>query len=58
MPSASPEIKKREYFTPFAPSVLENYENKIFDLKCPSPFMLIATSIKSKYRKAKKEKNG
>ena len=43
-------IKKREYFRPFAPSVLENYENKIFDLKCPSPFMLIATSIKSKYR--------
>ena len=43
-------IKKREYFRPFAPSVLSNYENKIFDLKCLSPFMLIATSIKSKFR--------
>jgi len=43
------KIKKREFFRPFAPSVIEGYEKKIFNLKCNSPFMLIATDINKKF---------
>jgi carbamoyltransferase len=33
-------VKKREGFRPFAPAVLEGYEQEYFDLDHPSPFML------------------
>ena len=41
------EIKKRDYFRPFAPAILDKYAKKIFNLKFDSPFMLIATSVKN-----------
>jgi len=43
--------KHREWFRPFAPSVLEEYANDYFEIKCSSPFMLLAVDIrKEKYK--------
>ena len=40
------KIKFRESFRPFAPSVLEEYANKWFDLKSTSPYMLLVHRVK------------
>lgn len=44
------EIKNREWYRPFAPSVLEEYRKDIFDLDCLSPYMLITTKVKPEWR--------
>ena len=40
------KVKFRESFRPFAPSVLNEDMNDWFDLKDPSPYMLIVANIK------------
>lgn len=44
------EIKNREWYRPFAPSVLEEHRKDIFDLDCFSPYMLITTKVKPEWR--------
>jgi carbamoyltransferase len=39
-------VKHRESFRPFAPSILEEYSSKYFDLKCSSPYMLLIAKVK------------
>lgn len=36
------EIKRREWFRPYAPSVLEEHANDYFEMRGPSPYMLQA----------------
>lgn len=36
------EVKHREPFCPYAPAVLEEFATRYFELRCPSPFMLLA----------------
>ena len=45
-------VKFREPFRPFAPAVLEEFQNNFFELKQNSPHMLIACKV----RKDKKKK--
>ena len=45
------KIKFREEFRPFAPSVLEEEYNEIFDLDNASPFMTIACNVRSNWKK-------
>lgn len=40
------EIKKREFFRPFAPSVLEERAQDYFDIEVPSPYMLLIAKAK------------
>ena len=40
------KVKFRESFRPFAPSVLTEYVNDWFDLKEPSPYMLMVANVK------------
>lgn len=44
------EIKMREWYRPFAPSVLHEYQSDIFDLDVYSPYMLVTTTVKSEWR--------
>lgn len=44
------EIKNREWYRPFAPSVLEEFRKDIFELDCFSPYMLITTKVKEEWR--------
>ena len=39
------DIKRRESFRPFAPSVLEEQAQKYFDLVCKSPYMLLIADV-------------
>ena len=43
-------IKHRESFRPFAPAILEEYQNDIFEKEHPSPFMLHVYKIREKWR--------
>ena len=43
-------VKFREAFRPYAPMVLIEHANEIFDLAQPSPFMLFACDVRAKYR--------
>jgi carbamoyltransferase len=43
-------VKFREAFRPYAPMVLAEYANDIFDLAQPSPFMLFAGDVRPKYQ--------
>jgi len=43
-------IKHREWFRPFAPSVLAERQNDIFEQSHPSPFMLHVYTIKPEWR--------
>ncbi|MDP8983074.1 MAG: carbamoyltransferase [Acidobacteriota bacterium] len=43
-------VKRREPWRPLAPSVLEERFFDIFDLRVPSPFMLIAAPVKNHWR--------
>ncbi|MEW5946528.1 MAG: carbamoyltransferase C-terminal domain-containing protein [bacterium] len=38
-------VKFRESFRPYAPAVLEEHAREFFDLKTPSPFMLLAAAV-------------
>ncbi len=40
------EVKHREIFRPFAPSILEEENKKYFKLKTPSPYMLLVAKSK------------
>jgi len=40
------KVKHRESFRPYAPSILEEFLNKYFDLPCASPFMLLVGYVK------------
>ncbi len=44
------KIKFREEFRPFAPTVLEEKCSDYFDLKTPSPFMLLVAQVRSDKR--------
>jgi carbamoyltransferase len=44
------KVKFREDFRPFAPAVLEEDSQNIFNLKLPSPFMQLVADVKSKWR--------
>ena len=50
------KIKFRESFRPFAPSILEEQLNSWFDLKSPSPYMLMVADIQES-RRVKKLSN-
>ena len=43
-------IKNREAFRPFAPAVLAEHQNEIFDHSYPSPYMLHVYGIRPKWR--------
>lgn len=43
-------IKRREWFRPFAPSVLVEHQAEIFDYTHPSPFMLHVYKIRPEWR--------
>ncbi|MBU1869723.1 MAG: carbamoyltransferase, partial [Candidatus Omnitrophica bacterium] len=40
------KVKNREYFRPFAPAVLEENAQEFFEIKCASPYMLLAPKVK------------
>jgi carbamoyltransferase len=44
------KIKFREEFRPFAPTVLDNRVNSIFELNKPSPFMLLVAQVRKEKR--------
>ena len=44
------DIKKREWYRPFAPSVLFEYQKDIFDLEEYSPYMLVTTKVKTEWK--------
>lgn len=44
------EIKNREWYRPFAPSVLEEHQSNIFELDVYSPYMLVTTTVKPEWR--------
>jgi carbamoyltransferase len=46
------KVKFRESFRPFAPSVLSEKVSEYFEINKPSPYMLLVTNVKSKYRKS------
>lgn len=41
------KVKKREPFRPYAPAVLEERADEFFEMRCRSPFMLLAPRIKT-----------
>jgi carbamoyltransferase len=44
------DIKGREWYRPFAPAVLYEYQNEIFDMDYFSPHMLVTTTVKESWR--------
>jgi len=44
------EIKKREWYRPFAPSVLEEWATDVFELKFYSPFMLVTSQVTREWK--------
>jgi carbamoyltransferase len=44
------DIKKREWYRPFAPAVLFEHQSEIFDSNVYSPHMLVTTSVKPDWR--------
>jgi len=44
------DIKKREWYRPFAPAVLFEHQHDIFDSDVFSPYMLVTTTVKKKWR--------
>ena len=44
-------IKHRESFRPFAPAILVEYQNEVFEIDYPSPFMLHVYKIKPSWQK-------
>ncbi len=43
------KIKNRESFRPFAPAILEGFQEEYFDLKQESPYMLITRKLNKKF---------
>jgi carbamoyltransferase len=44
------DIKKREWYRPFAPAVLFEHQKDIFESDVYSPYMLVTTSVKEEWR--------
>jgi carbamoyltransferase len=44
------DIKRREWFRPYAPSVLAEHANEYFEMLGPSPYMLIAVNTRPEAR--------
>ncbi|HZK92953.1 MAG TPA: carbamoyltransferase [Prolixibacteraceae bacterium] len=44
------KIKCRESFRPFAPAILEEFVNDYYDIKSPSPYMLLVDYLKNGHR--------
>jgi carbamoyltransferase len=44
------EIKHREWYRPFAPSVLFEHQSEIFDLDTYSPYMLVTANVKDNWK--------
>ena len=46
------KIKFREGFRPFAPSVLSEESSNLFDINCPSPYMLLIADVRDERKKS------
>lgn len=44
------DIKKREWYRPFAPAVLHEYQQSVFDLDYFSPYMLVTSGVKEEWK--------
>lgn len=44
------EIKRREWYRPFAPSVLFEHQSEVFELDEYSPYMLVTTKVKESWK--------
>lgn len=44
------DIKKREWYRPFAPAVLFEHQSEIFESDVYSPYMLVTTSVREEWR--------
>jgi carbamoyltransferase len=44
------DIKLREWYRPFAPAVMYEYQNEIFESNIFSPYMLLTTQVKEEWR--------
>jgi carbamoyltransferase len=44
------DIKKREWYRPFAPSVLFEHQSDVFESDVYSPYMLVTTTVKKEWR--------
>jgi carbamoyltransferase len=44
------DIKKREWYRPFAPAVLFEHQSEVFESDVFSPYMLVTTSVKEEWR--------
>lgn len=44
------DIKKREWYRPFAPAVLFEHQSEIFESDVFSPYMLVTTTVKENWR--------
>ena len=44
------EIKKRQWYRPFAPSVLYEHQSSVFELSEYSPYMLVTTKVRPEWR--------
>ena len=44
------ELKGREWYRPFAPSVLWEHQSEIFDLDTFSPYMLVTANVKDEWK--------
>ena len=44
------DIKKREWYRPFAPAVLFEHQSKIFESGVYSPYMLVTTTVREEWR--------
>ncbi len=45
------KVKKREPFRPYAPAVLEERSDEFFEMRCKSPFMLLAPKVRNEKKK-------
>lgn len=44
------QLKEREWYRPFAPSVLWEHQSEIFDLDVFSPYMLVTANVKDEWK--------
>jgi carbamoyltransferase len=44
------DVKKREWYRPFAPAVLFEHQGEIFESEVYSPYMLVTTTVKEDWR--------
>jgi len=49
-PHINSDIKKREWYRPFAPAVLFEHQSKVFESEIYSPYMLVTTKVKEEWR--------